>query len=233
MHKSVAKSSRIFIEPISKAKRIPSQLFVGVRLKTPLDFIRSPFVFIPLCLIKNGKPLSIPLGQIYLLLSILFSSSSPASSLPQPIPRTRSARLVPLHLRPKSSRPGRGPKGRQRPLHPNPREQPLPTPTLGRRRQRQDGEHPRARVYPSTSAFVPMRATRPIMGTDAQQQPCSPEALALANKSSSSRSPFFFPAASPQLLPLCFLHQRRRATPSTAAPSCTRRRPQPRPRPRA
>ena len=63
MHKSVAKSSRIFVEPISKANRIPSQLFCWSTSQTPLDFIRSPFessptpfIFIPLCLIKNGKP---------------------------------------------------------------------------------------------------------------------------------------------------------------------------------
>ena len=43
MHKPAAKSSQIFVEPISKASESLLNLFVGVRLKTPLDFIRSLF----------------------------------------------------------------------------------------------------------------------------------------------------------------------------------------------
>ena len=104
-----------------KGEANPFSTFCWSTSQTPSDFIRSPFVFLPLCLIKNGEPLSFPLGRISLLLSILFSSSSPASSLPQPIPRTRSARLVSLHPWPSSAAhppgptcarqgPGRGPR---------------------------------------------------------------------------------------------------------------------------
>ena len=156
-----------------KGEANPFSTFCWSTSQTPSDFIRSPFVFIPLCLIENGKTLFYPLGPSLplSLLSFPFLQSSPGPANHFPLSfwpanatgPARSARSLPRVFSPRPARaaPRLGPAA---PLAQtaSPRPQPprlasLPWPNSPRRRGPAPARLPSAQPRGPGGASAPAR----------------------------------------------------------------------------